>query len=1345
MVRHKKDGFSRGKKRSEGHRPRAPRDGESSFQGTFNAACWDLGHCDPKRCSGKKLMKLGIMRELSIGQKFSGVVVSPNAKRTLSPADRELAEQFGVAVVECSWARVKEVPFARIGGRLPYLVAANTVNYGRPWRLNCAEALAACFYICGHPEWAEEIISHFPYGQAFLEINSSLLERYAACESEEDIKKAEEVWLEKLEREYAENRASTEATSDGGAWKGGNTNRRPVIDLDEGEEDRGESEIHSSEDAKRNDEAGDDEEEEEEIDPFEISDDTADEEEMADLRRRILNSKPFTNPTAASHQKPVPEKIARPYVPQPTKPGAEPDSDNGEDDSEFDNIINAMPLTDHSGIQSRQRLKGKENPNAVFSRAMNSSRPHLCVFCSSLFAAESSFRQPLRVQQRYLQSSRPTSKPPSAAEAVQENDYQAYENHGQMQLGQPTPFGLTPEEERQRQVLTERIRATSAQTAIEQPSSGRREGSSAFGPRSCLRRVQVSGPHVSLQQRPALERQGFGLTPEAERQRRMPSGSADTAASAQTATKQLNKHPRKGYRVLKPLPSTSREVGTTDPYPAANGRGKENTINAGRTNNWTPNFRLQSSGQVDQKERLEFLRQRAKQLGIEDGDDWRPLAGKKRDIWKTPTSQKITVAVSASDAKEAKADEASLERQRRREQKFALKNNPASESTLGSAKYRERVRDRRRVKVAADFDEEINEDNLRVSRRQERKREKLAKKRAAKQSQTRAIPILLPEFISVANLARALRVRTEDFIQKLEELGFEKTGYDHVLNSETAGLVAMEYNYEPIADHSQTEDLHARPPPADKPLLAPRPPVVTIMGHVDHGKTTLLDWLRKSSVVASEHGGITQHIGAFSVTMPSGKLITFLDTPGHAAFLSMRQRGANVTDIVILVVAADDSVKPQTIEAIKHAKNAKVPMIVAINKIDKEEANVERVKLDLARHGVEVEDFGGDTQVVCVSGKTGQGMEDLEESVITLSEILDMRAETTGPAEGWVIEAATKKEGRVATVLVRRGTLRAGDAIVAGSTWARVRRLRNEAGVEVAEASPGTPVEIDGWKEQPNAGDEVLQAPDEGKAKSVVEFRLKQAEQFKLAEDMEAINESRKVAQERRADSSNRIDENEAGSEQQSGNKLKEVFFIIKGDVSGSVEAVLNSVLALGNDEVRPHVLRTGVGPVGEFDLEHAAAAKGHVISFNTTVDPHISRQAESLGVTILDHQIIYRLVDDVKAKLSEHLSPTVTQRVTGEAEVAQIFDINIKGRMSKPVAGCKVRNGLISRNAKVRVLRNKGIIYSGALVSLKNVKKDVLEMRKGGECGMGFEDWCGFKVGDQVQCYEEIVEKRFL
>lgn len=614
---------------------------------------------------------------------------------------------------------------------------------------------------------------------------------------------------------------------------------------------------------------------------------------------------------------------------------------------------------------------------------------------------------------------------------------------------------------------------------------------------------------------------------------------------------------------------------------------------------------------------------------------------------------------------------------------------------------------RRNRELARDEDDdearELAEERAELKR--QRKLEKAAQKAAA------PTPMILPEFISVSNLAVALKVRLEDFLYKLEELGFEGVNHDHILNAEDAGLIAMEYNYEAIIERGESEDLKARPAAEDPLILPPRAPVVTIMGHVDHGKTTILDYLRKSSVAASEHGGITQHIGAFSVPMSSGKTVTFLDTPGHEAFLSMRQRGANVTDIVILVVAADDSVKPQTIEAINHAKAAKVPIIVAINKIDRPEIDIDRVKQDLARHGVEIEDYGGDTQVVCVSGKTGKGMDDLEESIITLSEILDMRAEIDGPAEGYVIEASIKSMGKVATILVRRGTMRIGDFIVAGKTWARIRCLRDEAGTEIEEAGPGIPVEVDGWRVQPLAGDEVLQAPDEAKAKSVVEFRLEREERDKMADDMDAINENRKLEHEKREREKaekeaaltrgvGEIDPSKT-TRDKGPSGPKPVFFVVKGDVTGSVEAVVDQMNSASTKEVEAIILRSSVGKVSESDIEHAATAKGYVINFNTEIEPNISQFAAQKKVKILDHNIIYRLMDDVRAEMSKFLPPLVTQRVLGEAIIAQIFDINVKGRKYKSIAGCKIRNGTVSRDARYRVLRDGEKVFDGMLYFL--------------------------------------------
>ena len=603
----------------------------------------------------------------------------------------------------------------------------------------------------------------------------------------------------------------------------------------------------------------------------------------------------------------------------------------------------------------------------------------------------------------------------------------------------------------------------------------------------------------------------------------------------------------------------------------------------------------------------------------------------------------------------------------------------------------------------------------RIERKRQRKMERQMQK-AKDEAAASDRPIHLPEHISVANLASALKIRGEELFKKLSDLGYTNISPDHVLNSENASLIAMEYGFEPRVyshlDDSSTSDLIAAPLPADVSSMPQRPPVVTIMGHVDHGKTTILDYLRKSSVAASEHGGITQHIGAFMVPLSNhpGKTITFLDTPGHAAFLSMRQRGANVTDIVVLVVAADDSVMPQTVEAIKHARAAEVPIIVAVNKVDKEEAKPERVKQDLARHGIEVEDFGGDVQCVEVSGKTGMGMKELEEAIVTLCEVLEKRAPTNGAVEGWVLEATKNRSGKIATVLVRRGTLRPGDVIVAGTTWARVRSLRNEAGVVVAEACPGTPVEVEGWKGEPGAGDEVLQAPDEDRAGEVVEFRLMQVERKRLAEDMEAINEARRLQQEKRqkeeaTEKSKKLGEwgdalygEDIAHYEDTSAGIQEVYFIVKADVAGSAEAVINAISALGNNEVRAHILRSGTGTVSEFDVEHAAAAKGHIIAFNTRMEPPILQMAAQAGVRIVDRSIIYRVVEDVTTMLSEKLPPRIVTSVTGEAEIAQLFDITIKGRKKMKIAGCKVRNGVVKRGSKTRVLRGTETIYDGKL-----------------------------------------------
>ena len=701
-----------------------------------------------------------------------------------------------------------------------------------------------------------------------------------------------------------------------------------------------------------------------------------------------------------------------------------------------------------------------------------------------------------------------------------------------------------------------------------------------------------------------------------------------------------------------------------------------------------------------------------------------------------------------------------------------------------------------------------------VSRRGARKDKRKRELEARKQAAAPPTSISIPEFISVTNLASLLKIRVEDFLSKMSGLGFDELNYDHVLDNETASLIAAEFNFETTTTDPAEYDILPRPPPADKSVLPTRPPVVTIMGHVDHGKTTLLDYLRKSSVAASEHGGITQHIGAFVVPMTSsGRLITFLDTPGHEAFLTMRQRGANVTDIVILVVAADDSVKPQTIEAIKHAQTANVPMIVAINKVDKPDADIQRVKLDLGRYGVEIEDFGGDTQTVLVSGKTGQGLPELEDATVALSDILDLRAETDQAAEGWVLESTSSKSaGRVATVLIRRGTLKPGDVIVAGRSWARVRSLRNEAGASIPHAGPGTPAEIDGWRSEPSAGDEVLPAPTEQKAKDVIAWREQQHERQLAALDIAAVNESRRLEQEKReaeraAAALDRERKRSGSSAQRStegatlgdddaaaaattadpSTAQKTLNLILKTDVSGSLDAVSSSLQALSTPLIHPHILRSSVGSVSEFDLDVASTSSSTLVLFNTDASGPMRRLASERGVRIVEERIIYRIVERVREIMEGMLEPLRSKRVVGEAEVGEVFGVKVKGVGTVKVAGSRVRNGVIAKGKRVRVLRGgeggkevfdgerspfsfspsvcflfflppllprnntaSNTIFSlprhpGPLASLKNVKKDVTEMRKGTECGIGFDGWQDFEVGDLVQSYDEVVEKRKL
>ncbi|KAF3934315.1 hypothetical protein ABW19_dt0208041 [Dactylella cylindrospora] len=729
---------------------------------------------------------------------------------------------------------------------------------------------------------------------------------------------------------------------------------------------------------------------------------------------------------------------------------------------------------------------------------------------------------------------------------------------------------------------------------------------------------------------------------------------------------------------------------------------------------------------------------------------------RERSFWEFKTTPEPQSRTKREPAEVSEAELDPVEEAVRQAKKLRKKQRGAVDPEDWDRKSSLRARDKskhgREWVFGAGDDAEVEVES-KAARRERKKLEREQRAREQAEQEQQFPPILIPEFVSVSALARLCKVKLEPFQNKMLDLGFTEKNPDFILNAEIAGLIAMEYGFEPVLDKSHERDLFPLPLPKDKSRLPSRPPVVTIMGHVDHGKTTLLDWLRKSSIVDQEHGGITQHIGAFSVTMPSGRNITFLDTPGHEAFLSMRARGANMTDIVILVVAADDSIMPQTIEAIKHAKSARVPIIVAVNKCDKEDADPQRVKSDLAQYDIQIEEVGGDTQVVCVSGKTGLGMEDLEEAVLLQADDLDMRAEKTGRMEGWVVETTTKTRGRVATILVRRGTLRRGDVIVAGKTWAKVRNLITENGVELEEAPPGTPVEIDGWKDQPNAGDEVLQAESEDKAKSVVDYRLFKAERQQLALDIEAINEQRRIHHEKKEREAKLKELEEQGIEaaeaelppvEEDGKfKILDVPFIIKADVAGSVEAVAAQILSVANDEVRTKVIKSGVGPLLESDVAMAEGTGAYCLTFNVPEDPDIMAMARHSGVQVIQHSVIYAILDDIKKLMSEKLKPIILRNVIGEAEIAKVFQYNVKKREMRPFAGCRVYRGVVAKGSKAKILRNGETIYDGELETLKNVKKDVAEMTQGTECGMGFAKFYDFKEGDIVHCYTETKKRR--
>jgi translation initiation factor IF-2 len=573
--------------------------------------------------------------------------------------------------------------------------------------------------------------------------------------------------------------------------------------------------------------------------------------------------------------------------------------------------------------------------------------------------------------------------------------------------------------------------------------------------------------------------------------------------------------------------------------------------------------------------------------------------------------------------------------------------------------------------------------------------------------------IHVPETITVADLAHKMSVKAAEVIKVLMKLG-QMVTINQVLDQETAMIVVQEMGHTAIAaklsdpeayldEESQQADAEARP----------RPPVVTVMGHVDHGKTSLLDYIRRTKVAAGEAGGITQHIGAYHVTTPRG-VITFLDTPGHEAFTSMRARGAKVTDLVVLVVAADDGVMPQTIEAISHAKAGNVPLVVALNKVDKNDANPERVKQELVAQSVVPEEYGGDSPFVPVSAKTGQGIDELLEQVLLQAEVLELKAPLDAPAKGAVIEARLDKgRGPVATVLVQSGTLKRGDVILAGAVFGRVRAMLDEGGRQVQEAGPSIPVEIQGLSDVPNAGDEMMALGDERKAREIALFRQGKFRDVKLARRQAAKLEDM--------------------FESLKDEEVKVLALVIKADVQGSQEALAHALPRLSTDEVKVNIVHAGVGAITESDVNLALASKAVIIGFNTRADAMARKLAETSGIDIRYYNIIYEAVDEVKAALSGMLAPEKKESVLGLVEVRQVFRISKVGT----VAGCYVTEGLIRRSARVRLLRDNVVIHDGELESLKRFKDDVREVKSGFECGLSIRSYNDVKVGDQLEAYE--------
>ncbi len=771
----------------------------------------------------------------------------------------------------------------------------------------------------------------------------------------------------------------------------------------------------------------------------------------------------------------------------------------------------------------------------------------------------------------------------------------------------------------------------------------------------------------------------LGATPKAEEKTAQAASTGERSAAKAQASKPASASARKA--------ASARTGGGAEPARAARTRGPAKTLSP-----------------------AEIARQRTTQILSEEEKKRREEARKRREARhaaRRAGSAQPTQAAARRPAAAASAPKATPlrvavipepERKKKEKKKKAL----SRAEKVARREYLE--------KKTLVLTEEEEERLARLAKGPRKKKRKEEEEEQARPKVVREVEITDP--ILVSDLAQRMAVKVGEVVKKLVEMGAMVRANDPI-DADTAVLVVEEFGHKPkVINEAAVEDVLAEEPEDDPDKLKPRPPVVVVIGHVDHGKTTLLDALRRTNVAAREAGGITQHIGAYMVKLEDGNRVVFIDTPGHEAFTSLRARGAKVADVAVLVVAADDGVKPQTIEAINHARAAEIPIVVAINKVDKPEANPDMVRRQLAEQGLVPEDWGGDTIVVEVSAKTGKGLQELLEMLALQTEMLELRANPERRGRGIVIESRLDRgRGPVATVITKNGTFKRGDVVVCGTTMGRIRAIVDENGVQHKTAGPSVPFELLGLEEVPEAGEEVVVVESERQARDIVEYRKRKQRERELAAQKKLSLE-------------------ELFAQVQSG--ANEVPVIIKGDVAGSVEALVDAFTKLSTDEVRVRVIHKGVGRITESDITLAAASNAIVIGFNVRPESKAKKLAEEEGVDVRFYRVIYDAVEDMKAALAGKLAPEKVEKVIGQAEVRQIFRVPKVGT----VAGCYVQDGVARRNAHVRVLREGTVVYEGKVASLKRFKEDVGEVRAGYECGVGIENFNDVKVGDVLEFF---------